>query len=66
MSEFDLNLMAHAMRGMPRDAKIVVKMPDGELKPVVLVSGLPSSPGHTGHLAGAAGYTIVLHVGPEL
>jgi hypothetical protein len=58
-----LDSLAAALRGMPRHARIMVEMPDGSLRPVRMIRGIPSSPGHAGHLEaamGIGGYTIAL------
>ena len=59
---FTLNKLAMAMRGMPRDARILIRLPDGRLVDIDQVaaayvrednSTLPDS-------GGAAGYGIIL------
>ena len=61
MSEaFTLDKLANALRGMPRDAKIVVEAVDGTLLPVTAVRPVGSLVGQPGNVTGATGYTIVL------
>ena len=54
MSEaFTLDKLANAVRGMPRDAKIMVEAVDGTLLPVTAVRPVGSLVGQPGNVTGA-------------
>ena len=60
-----LDTLAHALRGMPRDAPILVELPDGRLVPVRLVRIIAVGPGATQQTTAGTGRTgIVLQLNP--
>ena len=69
MSGFTLNKLAVAMRGMPRDAVIFIKLPDGRLVDmdhVTATYALEQTPGEiTGTSCTQGTYAIVLVAVPD-
>ncbi len=61
-----LDSLAIALRGMPRDASILIETPDG-LRPLVLVSAthVAEADGSLQAVSGGGRYAIVLHAGDE-
>lgn len=64
---FTLDALANSLRGMPRDAPILIRMPDGSLRPVIGVRPAHLSGDQQelpeGSYTGAALYAITLEVG---
>ncbi len=61
---FTLNKLANAMRGLPRDAPILIKTADGAMRRIDHVTGVKISEGAAGGAAAPEGqYAIVLVLG---
>jgi hypothetical protein len=60
---FTLNKLANAMKGLPRDAPILIKTSDGAMRPIDHITGVKISEGTDGVAVVPEGaYAIVLVV----
>ena len=55
---FTIEDFAGALRGLPRDARVVVRLPDGSMAKIVGVTG--NNLGPPGHVHTVGGYEVIL------
>ncbi len=60
---FTLNKLANATRGLPPDAPVLIRMPDGQMRQIEHIAGHKLAEGAAGGAAAPAGQYAVLVLG---